>query len=92
VLGFKIGYERDGQFYSWLGAIIPSFRKMGIATAFANRQEEWARNHGYHTLWMKTRNRFPEMLIMALQRGFVITGFDAREHVREHRIILAKSL
>jgi len=91
-IGFKIGYERDGKFYSWLGAIAPAYRNKGIATALANRQEEWARNQGYTAIWMKTRNCFPEMLIMAIGRGFRMVGFDPREEVGQHRIVLEKSI
>jgi len=91
-IGFKIGYERDGNFYSWLGAIAPPYRNKGIGTALANRQEEWARNQGYTAIWMKTRNCFPEMLMMAIGRGFRIVGFDPREEVGQHRIVLEKSI
>jgi GNAT superfamily N-acetyltransferase len=91
-IGFKIGYERNGKFYSWLGAITPAFRNKGIASALASRQEEWVRNQGYTTIWMKTRNCFPEMLMMAIGRGFRIVGFDPKEVVGQHRIVLEKSI
>ncbi len=92
LVGFKIGYERDGKFYSWLGAILPEYRNRGIASALADRQEEWVRNHGYTSIWMKTRNCFPEMLLMAVGRGFRIVGFELREEVGQHRIVLEKSI
>ena len=91
-IGFKIGYEREGKFYSWLGAILPMYRNKGIASALADRQEEWAKNQGYTTIWMKTRNCFPEMMMMAVGRGFRIVGFDPREEVGQHRIVLEKSI
>ncbi|MBP7239042.1 MAG: GNAT family N-acetyltransferase [Saprospiraceae bacterium] len=91
-IGFKIGYERDGMFYSWLGGILPEYRNKGIASALAEKQEEWAKTHGYTTIWMKTRNCFPEMLMMAIGRGFRIIGFDPREEVGQHRIVLEKSI
>ncbi len=91
-IGCKIGYERDGRFYSWLGAVLPQYRKNGIASALANQQEDWARLQGYRLIWMKTRNCFPEMLIMAIGRGFKIIGFEPREEIGQHRIVLQKSL
>lgn len=90
--GFKIGYERDGTFYSWLGGVLPLYRRSGVATKLADAQESWAKTHGYKTIWMKTRNRFPGMLMMAFGRGFQITGFDPRGEIGEHRIVLKKSL
>ena len=91
-VAFKIGYERDGRFYSWLGAVLPSYRKLGVAGMLADRQETWARQQGYTTIWMKTRNRFPAMLIMAVRRGFRITAIIPGDPVGEHRIVLEKSL
>lgn len=90
--GFKIGYERDGAFYSWLGGVLPRYRRSGVAAELADTQEEWAKSQGYKTIWMKTRNRFPAMLTMAVGRGFQITGFDPRDEIGEHRIVLTKSL
>ncbi|MDQ3015172.1 MAG: GNAT family N-acetyltransferase [Bacteroidota bacterium] len=92
VVGFKIGYERDQKFYSWLGAIHPDYRRMGIAADLAMEQENWARSNGYKVIWMKSRNRFPSMLIMALNRGFNIICIDAQDSIAEHRIIMEKSL
>ena len=91
-LGFKIGYERDGRFYSWLGGVDGRFRQQGIASHLADYQEQWARKEGYRTIWMKTRNRFPQMLLMATQRGFRISSLHPRDKIGEHRIVLEKSL
>lgn len=91
-VGFKIGYEREGRFYSWLGGVDDRFRQRGIASYLADYQEQWARKQGYKTIWMKTRNRFPQMLLMATQRGFRITSLHPRDEIGEHRIVLEKSL
>ncbi len=91
-VGFKIGYEREGRFYSWLGGVDSRFRQRGIASHLADYQEQWARKQGYKTIWMKTRNRFPQMLLMATQRGFRITSLHPMDKIGEHRIVLEKSL
>jgi ribosomal protein S18 acetylase RimI-like enzyme len=91
-VGFKIGYERDQKFYSWLGAVLPAHRRQGIADALANEQEKLAGEMGYKVIWMKTRNCFPSMLLMAIRRGFRITHLDPREDILQHRIIMEKSL
>lgn len=90
--GCKVGYERDGKFYSWLGGVLPAFRQAGIAAVLADRQEAWTVQQGYRTIWMKTRNRFPAMLLMAVRRGFRITAILPEEEIDEHRIVLEKSI
>ena len=92
VIGCKIGYERDGKFYSWLGAVHPAWRQRRIAKTLAQGQESWAKGHGYSMLWMKTRNCFPEMIIMALNSGFKIVRIEPRDVIPDHRIVLEKSL
>lgn len=91
-IGFKVGYERDGQFYSWMGGILPGFRQKGIARALAEEQEKWAKNKGYTTISFKTRNSHTGMLIFALKNGFDIIGFKEKETIKNHRILLQKKL
>ena len=67
-VGFKVGYEKEGYFYSWMGGILPKFRRIGIAKALANTQEEWARTMGYNTITFKTRNSHKGMLIFAFEK------------------------
>jgi GNAT superfamily N-acetyltransferase len=90
--GFKLGYERLGHFYSWLGGVLPAFRRQGIACALAEEQERWAREQGYEAVIFKTRNQHKAMLVFALKNGFDITGFEARDSAAEHRIWLRKNL
>lgn len=91
-VGLKIGYLRDGVFYSWIGAVKPEYRQLHVAKNLAKAQEEWARENGYQKIWMKTRNCFPQMLIMAIRNGFKITRVDVRDDIHQTRITLEKSL
>ncbi|MEM6377136.1 MAG: GNAT family N-acetyltransferase, partial [Bacteroidota bacterium] len=54
-VGFKVGYQREDYFYSWMGAVLPPFRRLGIAQKLANYQEKWAKSEGYTTIRCKTR-------------------------------------
>lgn len=91
-IGFKVGYERDGEFYSWMGGVHPEFRKLGMAKALADAQADWAKRYGYSSITFKTRNQHKAMLVFALKNGFNIIGFKEREHIDVHRILLRKSL
>lgn len=90
--GFKVGYEREGYFYSWMGGVLPAHRRQGIAQGLANAQEAWARAHGYPAITFKTRNNHKAMLLFALQNGFDIIGFEPKETPQAHRILLRKQL
>jgi len=91
-VGFKVGYERDGAFYSWMGGMLPDFRRLGLAKALADAQERRARQQGYKTITCKTRNCHKGMLIFALKNGFDIIGFEPRATIEQHRILLRKNL
>ncbi|WP_020527219.1 GNAT family N-acetyltransferase [Flexithrix dorotheae] len=90
--GFKVGYQKDndGSFYSWVGAVLPQFRKMGIAQQLMDYQIEWAKGKGYGSIRFKTRNRFKPMFIFGLKNEFQVVGFQEKEDQQESRIILEK--
>ena len=91
-IGFKAGYERDNYFYSWVGGVLPTFRKNGIAKRLAKEQEKWAKAEGYSQIVFKTRNRFKSMLLFGLTNGFNIIGFEEKDDILNYRIILKKEL
>lgn len=91
-MGFKVGYERGDYFYSWIGGVIPRFRKQGVAQALADFQENWAKNNGYTTIVFKTRNYLKGMLIFALKNGFHIIDVETYPDISRNRILLQKKL
>ncbi|GAB3916581.1 GNAT family N-acetyltransferase [Larkinella terrae] len=75
VVGYKMGYQRKpGHFYSWLGCVSPDYRRQGIAGEFMNRQHDWCRSNGFHTVRTHTRNQWRDMLILNIRSGFDIIG------------------
>jgi ribosomal protein S18 acetylase RimI-like enzyme len=94
LVGFKVGYEKDkdGSFYTWMGGVIPKHRRKGIAEKLAERQEQWAKKQGYNKIKLKTRNKFKEMLIFSLSRGFKIIEIEKKGQINDYRIILEKNL
>lgn len=92
--GFKIGYsERVGQFYSWLGAIIPEFRQLGLATALLNDQEAWAKENGFSSMEVKTYNRFAAMLQMLIRQEYKIAKLQNNANeIDDNKLILNKIL
>ena len=77
--GFKLGYQRqETVFYSWLGGVLPAFRRHGVAQALLAEQERWARAQGYRQLTVKTRNRFRAMLAMLLAHHYQIVQLERK--------------
>ena len=75
-IAFKIGYQRhsDGSFYSWMGGVLPNYRRKGIADNLADHQETWAKKKGYNSIKLQTRSKHNAMLALAINRGFLITN------------------
>ncbi len=72
-VGFKIGYRyNETTFYSWVGGVLPDFRRKGIAQKLAKKQEELIKEKGYKKLRTKSMNRFKPMLILNIKNGFDI--------------------
>ncbi|MBN3584375.1 GNAT family N-acetyltransferase [Algoriphagus aestuarii] len=94
LLGFKVGYhsKKPHILYSWMGGVKPEFRKIGVATALAEVQENWARKQGYKKVYFKTRNRFPAMINFGLKRGFQIVKVIPKGGMSNYRVLMMKSL
>ncbi|WP_299833869.1 GNAT family N-acetyltransferase [uncultured Tenacibaculum sp.] len=72
-VGFKIGYRyNETTFYSWIGGVLPDFRRKGIAQKLAKKQEELVKEKGYKKLRTKSMNRFKPMLILNIKNRFDI--------------------
>ena len=92
--GFKIGYDRfkNGSFYSWMGGVLPKFRRMGVAYSLANSQEKWAVENEFSSILLKTRQKHDGMIAFSLNRGFIITEETQITPAEETRIWMEKSL
>ena len=95
LVGFKCGYDRDlgsMKFYSWLGGVLPKYRKMGIAKLLLNKMVDWCRDRRYEVLEFKTFNEHKGMLIFSLKNGFEIVDVRYSEKDDRKRIVLQKYL
>ena len=93
-VGFKIGYERDNDssLYSWMGGVLPKFRKQGVAEKLADYQEKWASENGYNSIKLKTQKKHEAMIAFSSKRGFVITKEIPKIPEAETRICMEKKL
>ncbi len=76
-VGFKFGYQREPDlFYSWLGGVDASARKLGIASELMRRQHADLAAAGCRFVTTRTRAVNNAMLILNLQHGFHIAGYE----------------
>lgn len=94
MVGFKVGYDRykDGSFYSWLGAVLPTYRRKKIAQSLLEEQENWCKANGFRKIIVKTRNKFPAMLQFLIKNNYQINALMTGSEILENRIILEKKL
>ncbi|WP_445946764.1 GNAT family N-acetyltransferase [Shewanella sp.] len=92
--GFKIGYSlTERHFYSWLGAVIPTQRHLGLAKTMLAEQEAWAREQQFTCISVKTFNEFQPMLLMLVKNGYQIAALDpSNQDISLNKIELHKQL
>ena len=92
--GFKAGYDRyrDGSFYSWLGAVLPEYRKQGVALALMEAQEARLKELGFDRVYVKTRNKFVAMRVLLARNGYLVIDVDTTHGLDEGRITHVKYL
>ena len=93
-IAFKIGYQKysDGSFYSWMGGVLPNYRRKGIANNLADHQETWAKKKGYNSIKLQTRSKHNAMLALAINRGFQITNRNEKISNSNTHIWMSKPL
>lgn len=91
-VGFKIGYHyNETTFYSWVGGVMPLYRKHGVATQLALQQENRVKDKGYIKIRTKSMNRFKPMLILNIKNGFDIVNVYTNEK-KQTKIVFEKKL
>jgi ribosomal protein S18 acetylase RimI-like enzyme len=79
VVGYGIGYEEKGKYYLWSLAVLPEYRRKGIGSEIIKEQISFAKVKGYTSFFVKTSNKWKEMLRLLLKKGFNIIGFKEHE-------------
>jgi len=91
--GFKLGYQiNDRLFYSWLGGVLPDYRRYGVAQSLLVAQENMCRTKGYCWLQVKTRNCFPGMMRLLIKNKFQIISLEKKGSPSDYRLLFEKQL
>ncbi|WP_394202742.1 GNAT family N-acetyltransferase [Shewanella waksmanii] len=92
IAGFKLGYAINEQtFYSWLGAILPDYRQLGLAQQLLADQEQWAISQGFTQMEVNTYNQFTSMLKMLISHQYQVASVTLDEkNISQNKIKLQK--
>ena len=92
LVGFKVGYRyNESTLYSWVGGVLPPFRKQGIAQELMKFQHAKAKEKGYEKVRTKSMNQFKPMMILNLKNGFEIVQVYTNDS-QQTKIIFEKDL
>ncbi len=93
-VGFKIGYETESKqnFYSWIGGVLPKYRKFSIAQNLMAYQEQWVKRHGYLRIIVKTRIKHMAMIQLLEKNDYVKMSTIPFNPEQETRILFEKKL
>ena len=92
LVGFKLGYRyNENTLYSWVGGVLPLYRKQGIAKHLMQLQHDFASKKGYEKVRTKSMNRFKPMIILNLKNGFDIIKVYTNDS-QQTKIIFEKKL
>jgi hypothetical protein len=80
-------------FYSWIGGTRKQWRGQGHYRALTEQQEEWAVQHNYHELVLKTKNKFYHMRATMDHLRFDVIKFEGhRTDKGQSKVYLSKQL
>lgn len=92
-VGYKVGYGVNQKtFYSWLGGVVPKYRKQGVAQALLEAQENYLVELGYQNVAVKTMNQFPAMLCFLIRNQYQIAALSSDFTVDGGKIHFIKRL
>ena len=92
-VGCSCGYElRPTTYYSWLYAVLPDARRMGVASQLLAAEHAWVRDHGYEMARLECYNQHRPMLHLAIKNGYDIVGIRWDSHTAANLVIFEKSM
>ena len=86
--------EFDGRriLYNWLGATRRDRRGQGHFRALTEQQEEWAVEHGFDEVVVKTKNRYYDMRGTLDSLQFDVVKLEPAAECRDSKVYLSKRL
>ena len=92
-VGFFLGFElKPTVYFAWLLAVLPEFRRVGIASQLMDAMHGWVAEHEYAAIRLECQNQHRPMLHMAIERGYDVVGIRWDPDRGHNLVIFEKSL
>ena len=92
-LGDVVDFNGRKIFYSWIGGTRVQWRGQGHYRALTEQQEEWAHEHGFHEIVVKTKNKHYSMRATLDHLRFDVIKFEADAGSNsESKVYLSKKI
>ena len=91
LIGFKVGYELEKNiFYSWLGGVILTARRKGVAKALLKEQEERVFKHKFREIRVKSSYKFQNMTKLLKANNYKVTNIRKSTNLKDNKILFRK--
>ena len=92
-VGFRAGYRYSTDTFAvWLAAVLPEYRRQGIAGALYRSQKDWLKSEGYRFLRTHTRNANRVMLKILVDKGYGVVDVVRYDDVGRNKVVFLKDL
>jgi len=92
-VGFFIGMElKPTVHFGWLCGVLPSARRLGVATQLMHAAMDWARTEGYEYIRFECDNRQRAMMNFAINSNYDIVGLRWDHDRLQNLVIFERSL
>jgi len=89
--GCKVGYDvGEQEFYSWLGGVLPPYRRCGIAAILLREQERILAESGYRSVGVKSVRPASAMQLLLQKEGYACVGIETAS--RGDKLLFEKQL
>lgn len=92
-VGFFTGFElKPAVYFAWLYGVLPTHRRLGIASQLVDAVHSWAGEHDYDTIRFECHNQHRPMLHLAISLAYDIVGIRWDHDRADNLVIFEKSL
>lgn len=92
IIGYLLAYHKNNSFYCWITAVDKRYRRMGIFSDMMNKFIDYAKEHKYSKVTLKTLNNKREMLSYLVKNNWNFIDIIKNDNVILNEILVEKEI